>query len=105
MLPSLLYFAVCHLLRLLTGGSECDDAAREIEILVLRHQLRVLGRARRMPLRRSDRVLPGGSQRAAGAKSLALVSRLKRRRCCAGIASWCGASGPTDGSGGRAGQG
>ena len=31
--------------------------AREIEILVLRHQLRVLARGRRMPLRRRDRVL------------------------------------------------
>jgi len=57
MLLSLLYFAVCRLLRLLTRGSEPDDAAREIEILVLRHQLRVFARGRRMPLRRRDRVL------------------------------------------------
>jgi len=57
MLLSLLYFAVRRLLRLLTRGSEPDDAAREIEILVLRHQLHVLARGRRMPLRRRDRVL------------------------------------------------
>ncbi len=57
MLLSLLCFAVCRLLRLLTRGSEPDDAAREIEILVLRHQLRVFARGRRMPLRRRDRVL------------------------------------------------
>ena len=57
MLLSLLYFAVRRLLRLLTRGSEPDDAAREIEILVLRHQLRVFARGRRMPLRRRDCVL------------------------------------------------
>ena len=57
MLLSLVYFAVRRLLRLITGGSERDDVTREIEILVLRHQLRVLGRNRRAPLRRRDRVL------------------------------------------------
>jgi hypothetical protein len=57
MLLSLVYFAVRRLLRLLTRGSEHGDVAREIEILVLRHQLRVLARGRRMPLRRRDRVL------------------------------------------------
>ena len=58
MLLSLVYFAVRRLLRLLAGGGKPDDAAaREIEILVLRHQLRVLGRDRRLPLRRRDRVL------------------------------------------------
>ena len=57
MLLSLLYFAVRRLLRLLTRGSEGDEVAREIEILVLRHQLRVLARGRRMPLRHRDRVL------------------------------------------------
>jgi transposase len=57
MLLSLVYFAVRRLLRLLSGGDERDDLAREIEILLLRHQLRVLARGRRMPLRRRDRVL------------------------------------------------
>jgi transposase InsO family protein len=57
MLLSLVSFAVRRLLRLLTRGREDDDAAREIEILVLRHQLRVLARGRRMPLRHRDRVL------------------------------------------------
>ena len=37
MLSSLVYFAVCRLLHLLTLGCERDDLAREIEILVLRH--------------------------------------------------------------------
>src|SRR5665811_997307 len=57
MLSSLVYFAVCRLLHLLTLGCERDDLAREIEILVLRHQLRVLARGRRIPLRRRDRLL------------------------------------------------
>jgi hypothetical protein len=58
MLLSMVYFAVCDLLRRLTWGGARDDAAREIEILALRHQLRVLARGRFMPLRRRDRVLP-----------------------------------------------
>jgi putative transposase len=57
MLLSLVYFVVRCLLRFLTRSGERDDAAREIEILVLRHQLRVLARGRRMPLRRRDRLL------------------------------------------------
>ena len=57
MLLSLVYFAVRRLLRLLSGSGDRDDVAREIEILVLRHQLRVLARGRRMPLRRRDRLL------------------------------------------------
>jgi hypothetical protein len=56
MLLSLVYFAVRRLLRLLTVRDR-DDAAREIEILVLRHQLRVLSRGRRLPLGRGDRIL------------------------------------------------
>jgi len=61
MLLSLVSFAVRRLLRLLTRGSERDDVARVIEILILRHQLRVLGRDRRLPLRRRDRVLPAAA--------------------------------------------
>jgi putative transposase len=62
MLLSLLYFAVRRLLRLLTAQDR-DDAAREIEILVLRHQLRVLSRGRRLPLRRNDRILLAAASR------------------------------------------
>jgi hypothetical protein len=57
MLPSLVYLTVRRLLRLLTAGGSRDDVARDVEILVLRHQLRVLGRGRRLPLRRRDRIL------------------------------------------------
>ena len=102
MLPSLLYFAVCHLLRLLTGGSECDDAAREIEILVLRHQLRMLARGRHMPLRRSDRVLLAAALRRDRWRSFPVWSA---DAAALAHASWCGAGGPTDGSGKLAGQG
>ena len=63
MLLSLLYFAVCRLLRLLTAGRNRDDATREIKILVLRHQLRVLGRGRRLSLRRRDRILLAAASR------------------------------------------
>ncbi len=56
MLLSLLYLAVRRLLRILAPASS-DELSQEIEILVLRHQLRVLARGRRMPLRRRDRVL------------------------------------------------
>ena len=56
MLLSLVYFAVRRVLHLLIAA-DCDDAAREIEILVLRHQVHVLSRGRHIPLRRRDRIL------------------------------------------------
>ena len=62
MLLSLVYFALRRLLRLRTARDR-DDAAREIDILVLRHQLRVLSRGRRLPLRRSDRSLLAAASR------------------------------------------
>ena len=57
MLLSLVYFAVRRLLRLLTAGRDRDHVVRDLELLVLRHQLRVLGRGRRLPLQRRDRIL------------------------------------------------
>jgi hypothetical protein len=66
MLLSIVYFALRRLLRLLTRGSEGDDAAREIEILVLRHQLRVLARGQRLPLWRRDRLLLAAASRLLG---------------------------------------
>ena len=57
MLLSFLYLALLQLLRLLTAGGDSDDAARDVELLVLRHQLRVLSRGRQLPLRRRDRIL------------------------------------------------
>jgi putative transposase len=63
MLLALLYFAVPRLLRALTLGSDRDDTARDIEILVLRHQLRVLSRGRRLGLLRWDRILLAAASR------------------------------------------
>ena len=63
MLPSLLYFAVRRLLRLLTLGDDRADVARDIEILVLRHQLLVLSRDCRLRLRRRDRILLAAASR------------------------------------------
>ena len=57
MLLSLLYFALGRLLRLLTMGGDRDHVARDVEILVLRHQLCVLSRGRHLSLRRRDRIL------------------------------------------------
>ncbi len=62
MLLSLVYLAVRRLLRLLTEGDR-PNAARDIEILVLRHQLRVLSRGRRLRLRRRDRILLAAASR------------------------------------------
>ena len=45
MLLSLISFAVCWLLRAL-APSAGDDLARDVELLVVRHQLRVLGPAK-----------------------------------------------------------
>ena len=66
MLLSLAHFAVCRLLSLLTAGGHRDDAAREIKVLVLRHQLRVLSRGRRLPVKRRDRILSTAADRSAG---------------------------------------
>jgi putative transposase len=63
MLLSLLYLAVRRLLRLLTAGGDRDHAARDVELLVLRPQLRVLSRGRRLPLQRRDRILLAAASR------------------------------------------
>ena len=63
MLLSLLYFAVRRLLHLLTANGEPDLVARDVEVLVLRHQLRVLSRGRRVPLWRQDRILLAAASR------------------------------------------
>ena len=63
MLLSLLYLAVRRLLRLLTAGDDRDHVARDVELLVLRHQLRVLSRGRRLRLQRRDRILLAAASR------------------------------------------
>src|SRR5450756_1304044 len=64
---SLLYLVVRALVRLLVGGGrpDRDGGAKDLEILVLRHQLRVLRRtAGRPQLRTIDRVLLAAASRA-----------------------------------------
>jgi len=63
MLLSLVYFAVRRLLQAL-APSRSEDLEREAELLVLRHQLKVLSRgARRPPFRRRDRILLAAASR------------------------------------------
>jgi hypothetical protein len=80
MLLSLLYFAVRRLLRVLTANGDRDDAAREVEILVLRHQLRVL--LKRSPAAAwasgSDPI--GGGERALTSRPVALFPGLTADR-------------------------
>jgi hypothetical protein len=83
---SLLYLVVPALARLLVSGGrpDRDDGAKDLEILVLRHQLRVLQRtAGRPQLRTIDRML---SRRRVGRSRETDGSR--RRRCSAGTESW-----------------
>ncbi len=63
MLLSLVYFAVRRLLQAL-APSRSEDLEREAELLVLRHQLKVLSRgARRPPFRRRDRIMLAAASR------------------------------------------
>ena len=105
MLLSLVYFAVRRLLRLLTRSGEGDTVAREIEILVLRHQLHVL--FREVDACRCSVATASYWRRPAGCWGgvAGARSRSQLRHCCAGIASWCDESGLTDASGQRAGRG
>src|SRR5674476_763950 len=64
---SLVYLVARTLVRLLVGGGQRDrdDGAKDLEVLVLRHQLRVLQRtAGRPKLRPVDRVLLAAASRA-----------------------------------------
>jgi hypothetical protein len=92
-LSRLAYLTLCRsiqLLALLARG----DAAKDLELLVLRHQ-------RSVPRRQLPRPKPEPADRAL----LAAISRLlprshcpasssNRRRCCAGTAGWSPARGP-----------
>jgi putative transposase len=63
MLLSLLYFALGRVLRALAPSGR-DDLEREVELLVLRHQVKVLSRGvRRQPFRRRDRMLLAAASR------------------------------------------
>ena len=106
MLLSFVYFAVRRLLRLLTAGRDRDKVAREVEILVLRHQLQVLSRGRRLRLGRWDRMLLAAASRLLPRERWRSFP-VSPRPYFAGTAISQGASGPTDASddwGGRESQ-
>lgn len=63
MLLSLVYFSLRCLLQALAPSGR-SDFEREVEVLVLRHQLKVLSRgSRRPPFRRRDRILLAAASR------------------------------------------
>jgi hypothetical protein len=93
-LPRLAYLTLCRSMQLLALLAR-RDAAKELEILVLRHQLAVLHRQTPHPrLEPADRALLAAISRSypelAGPASSSL-----RRRCCAGIDGWSPGRGPT----------
>jgi putative transposase len=83
-LPRLAYLTLCRsiqLLALLARG----DAAKDLEILVLRHQLTVLRRkAPRPKLEPADRALLAAISRVLP-QPVGPASSSRHRRCCAGI--------------------
>jgi len=80
-----------QLLALLARG----DAAKDLELLVLRHQLSVLGRQVPRPrLEPVDRALLAAISRVLPRSRWSCFSLSSRRRCCAGIVAWSPAPGP-----------
>jgi hypothetical protein len=94
MLPKLAYLTLCRSIQLLALLGH-GDTSKDLEILVLRHQLSVLRRqvlrprlepADRALLAAVSRVLPRAVGRAASSSPT---------RCCVGIGGWSPAPGPT----------
>jgi hypothetical protein len=100
---SLVYLGLCRALSLVASSRRCQ-ADKDVELVVLRHQVRALERQLhgRVRYRRVDRaILPpsaGSSLATAGKRSLSL-----RPRCCAGTDKPDDASGEL--GGGREAQG
>ncbi len=99
-LVSLVVWVFARLLSLRIGGH--DDGAKDLEILILRHQLRVLQRTSGQPrFRAIDRVQLSVASRAIPRDRWPRSSSL-RRHSYAGIGSSCAGSGRTAGPGNRA---
>jgi hypothetical protein len=91
---SSLYFLACHLLELVVLVAR-GDRAKELEILVLRHELSILRRqVGQPPLESRDRLLLAALSRMLPRRSWS-VFWCGPRRFCAGIAGWCLAAGHT----------
>jgi hypothetical protein len=93
MLPKLAYLTLCRSIQLLALLGR-GDASKDLEILVLRHQLSVLRRQVPRPrLEPTDRALLAALSRAAP-NPLVVLSSSSPTRCCAGIGGWSPAPGP-----------
>jgi putative transposase len=94
MLSELADLTLCRSIQLLVLLAR-DDPAKDREILVLRHQLKVLRRQTPRPkLGPTDRALLAAVSRVL--QGLAgPASSFNRRRCCAGIGGWSPVPGPT----------
>jgi hypothetical protein len=94
MLPKLAYLTLCRSIQLLAQLGR-GDASKDLEILVLRHQLGVLRRQVPRPrLEPADRALLAAVSRILP-ESAGRASSSSPRRCCAGIDGWSQARGPT----------
>ena len=94
MLPRLAYLTLCRSIQLLTLLAR-GDAAKDLEILVLRHQLTVLRRQTPRP-KLSPPTGPCSLPSAASCPEPAgRVSSSGRRRCCAGTGASSPVPGPT----------
>ncbi len=86
MSASLVYLVLRQVLQMLTQLAR-DGGAKDVELLVLRHQVAVLRRQVHRPdLRPADRVVLAALSRLPPERSGRRSSSL-RPRCCAGIAS------------------
>jgi hypothetical protein len=93
-LPRLAYLALCRSIQLLVLLAH-SEAAKKLEILVLRHQLAVLRRQPHAPSS-SPPTAPCLPPSAASCPEPAgPASSSPRRRCCAGTGAWSPAPGPT----------
>ncbi len=94
MLSKFAYLTLCRSIQLLVLLAR-GDTAKDLEILVLHHQLAVLRRqASRPKLQPADRALLAALSRALPAPA-GRASSSSPRRCCAGIGGWSPALGPT----------
>ena len=93
-LSKLAYLTLCRSVQLLTQLAR-GDAAKDLEILVLRHQLIVLRRQTPRPrLEPADRARLAAISRVLPRTRWSCVSS-SPRRCCAGTGGWSPAPGPT----------
>ena len=87
MLPKLAYLTLCHSIQLLTQLGR-GDPSKDLEILLLRHQLSVLRRQVPRPrLEPADRALLAAVSRVLP-ESAGRASSSSPTRCCADTGSW-----------------